>query len=136
MGEINEPGDIIYEFSRVAQGWSVFVPVMRPSTPYSLRRRVYFIVQGPSSAVMNNVNRVIDYSAMALVWKDTVQIKRLESGGTVWSNWPSDAIMTSGTILEKYQYSGKINIELSWPLIMPYKDRKKRYYQVVINKPN
>jgi len=116
-------------FERVAPGWAIFIP---ETSTANLRRRIYFIVQGPN-CTQKDGNHPIDYSAMALVWKDTVQIKRLESDGTTWSNWPTDADIADPT--KAYKYSGKVNVELSWPLELPYKDRKKRYYQVVINKP-
>jgi len=76
---------------------------------------------------------------MARVWKETVQIKRLKPGGVAsnsadWTLWPD--LTGSPTEYQKYQYSGKINVELSWPLELPYKERKTRYYQIVINKPD
>jgi Tfp pilus assembly protein PilV len=116
------------EFQRVAPGWSIFYP--KPAT--NQRRRVYFIVQGPN-CTEDSENRTIDYSAMALVWKSPAQIKRLESDGTTWSYWPANADIQDPT--KAYSVSGKINIELSWPLELPYKERKKRYYQIIISKP-
>ena len=113
-------------FPRVAPGWAIFTKYTSVS---NLRRRVYFIVQGPG-CTEDGDNRNIDYSAMALVWKEPVQIKRYD--GSAWTLWPAD-ISDPATA---YDYSAKINIELSWPLELPYRDRKKRYYQVVINKPN
>ncbi len=112
-------------FPRVASDWAIFSP---KSTVVNLRRRIYFIVQGPNCTTDGD-NRNIDYSAMALVWKSPVQIKRLESDGSTYSNWPSIAEANA------YTYSGKINIEISWPLNLPYTERKKRYYQIVITKP-
>ena len=126
-GDLNPPGtSTTHDFTRVANGWAIF----RPAGASDLRHRVYFITQGPN-CTEDGGNRNIDYSAMALVWKDTVQIKRLKAGGdpaisTDWELWPAPA---------SYVHSGKINVELSWPLELPYNQRKKRYYQVVINKP-
>lgn len=122
-GSINPPGTATtYAFTRVATGWAIF----KPAGALDLRRRVYFIVQGPN-CTEDGGNRNIDYSAMALVWKSSAQIMRLESDGTTWSLWPSSAT--------DYSNSGTINIELSWPLVLPYSQRKKRYYQIVISKP-
>ena len=124
------------DFKRVANRWAVFnVDGLSNNMP-----RIFFIVQGHNCTENDisgedKISRPVDYSAMALVWKETVQIKRLEPDGSTWSNWPSDTVMSTGTDAEKYQYSGKLNVELSWPLQLPYKSRKKRYYQVVINKP-
>ncbi len=61
-----------------------------------------------------------------------MQIRRLIAGGDAsqssdWQLWPDPA---------SYDVSAKINVELSWPLELPYAERKKRYYQVVINKPD
>lgn len=130
------------EFKRVANEWAIF----KVNSIGSNMPRVFFIVQGPNctenddgsiSPELDKISRPVDYSAMALVWKSTVQINRLESGGGgIWSNWPSDTIMSSGTISQKYEFSGMINIELSWPLELPYAERKKRYYQIVISRPN
>lgn len=114
-------------YPRVASGWAIFT---KYSDTANLRRRIYFIVQGPN-CTEDGGNRSIDYSAMALVWKEPVQIKRMDSGGT-WSDWPSD-VSDPATA---YDYSARINVELSWPLSLPYSQRKKRYYQVVINRPN
>lgn len=124
-------------FQRVAPGWAIFTKY-KSSQPAGLRRRVYFIVQGPD-CTEDGGNRNVDYSAMALVWKEPVQIKRMNSTGA-WKLWPAVPVDSDNpldpTLPESYDYSAKINIELSWPLELPYKDRKKRYYQVVINKPN
>lgn len=111
-----------YAFQRVAPDWSVFT-IDHSSAP-NLRRRVYFVVQGPN-CTKDAGNRNIDFSAMVLVWKSQVQIRKVEPDGTTWNTWTP-----------AYSISGKINIELSWPLEQPYKDRKKRYYQVVITKPS
>ena len=122
-------------FPRVAPGWAIFTKYTNVS---NLRRRVYFIVQGPNCTEDDAINRNIDYSAMALVWKEPVQIRRYN--GTAWKLWPSVPLDSDNPLDPKlsasYDYSAKINIELSWPLELPYKDRKKRYYQIVINKPN
>jgi type II secretory pathway pseudopilin PulG len=129
-----------YIFRRVAPGWAVFTVMPNPST---LRRRVYFIVQGPDCTEDAAANHNIDFSAMALVWKEPVQIKRMNSTGTweVWPANPSDSgdpktLPLDPTLSASYDYSSRINVELSWPLELPYKDRKKRYYQIVINKPD
>lgn len=125
------------DFKRVAPGWAVFKVDGVSNQP-----RSFFIVQGPnctendddSATTADKISRPVDYSAMALVWKEPVQIKRLESDGTTWSLWPD--LTGSPTEYQKYQYSAKINVELSWPLELPYTERKKRYYQIVINRPN
>lgn len=128
---------IFSNFARVAPNWAIFTPIISPT---NLRRRVYFIVQGPNCTESGGGN--IDYSAMALVWKEPVQIKRRQANGNwgVWPENPSDTgdpktLPLDPTLSASYTYSAKINVELSWPLELPYKDRKKRYYQVVINKP-
>lgn len=126
-------------YRRIAEGWSIFKT--QTTSPTNLQPQMFFVIQGPNSTE-DGGNRNIDYSAMVLIWKDIVQIKRLESGGSTWSNWPKDDDIYSdyptNTVIipaKAYEYSGKINIELSWPLVLPYSQRKKRYYQVVINKP-
>ncbi len=132
-----------YIFQRVAPGWAIFTVMPNPTTQ---RRRVYFIVQGPD-CTEDGGNRNIDYSAMALVWKEPMQIRRLKSGGDAsdsndWELWPPDTDIYSdaptNTVLASTAFakSAKINVELSWPLELPYKERKKRYYQIVINKPD
>jgi Tfp pilus assembly protein PilV len=136
-GDINTPGtSTTHAFTRVADKWAIF----KPAGALDLRRRVYFIVQGPNSTEDSD-NRNIDYSAMALVWKDTVQIKRWN--GSAWGVWPANPLDTGdpktqsldSALSASYDYSAKVNVELSWPLELPYKQRNKRYYQVVINKP-
>ncbi len=119
--------DFSTNFTRVASGWAIFRPKIDGSTPTDLRRRVYFIVKGPNCTEDGAGN--IDYSAMALVWKEPVQIRRYD--GSDWTLWPPDI----SNLAIAYDYSAKINVELSWPLELPYAERKKRYYQVVINRP-
>lgn len=101
-------------FPRVAEGWSIF----RTTTVALLEPQMFFIVQGPN-CTGDGGNRNIDYSAMALVWKSAVLFSCNDS-----------ALQPS-----PYIYSGQLNIELSWPLELPYSERKKRYYQIVIAKP-
>ena len=123
-------------FERVALEWAIFMPETS-----NLRRRIFFIVQGTNCTQNTGAHR-IDYSAMALVWKEPVQIKRWN--GSAWGVWPANptdpgdpkTLPLDPTLSTSYSVSSKINIELSWPLELPYKDRKKRYYQVVINKPD
>lgn len=124
-------------FQRVANDWAIFT--LQPVSG-THRRRVYFVVQGPS-CTKDGGNRNIDFSAMVLVWKSPAQIKRWD--GLTWSLWPEDSVIysdspTNSTIDETQAFdaSAKINIELSWPLELPYNERKKRYYQVVITKPS
>lgn len=120
------------DFVRVAPEWSIF-----KVDGISNKPRTFFIVQGHNSnqndtdtASDPKISRTVDYSAMALIWKSPVQIWRDHPDGTTgWEKWPPDADANS------YKYSGKLNIELSWPLELPYKERKKRYYQIIINKP-
>ena len=123
-------------FMRVAPGWAVFKVDGVNNQP-----RVFFIVQGPNCTENDSgsnvpdadrIQRPVDYSAMARVWKEPVQIKRYD--GSAWTLWPD--LSGTPTEYQKYQYSGKINVELSWPLELPYKERKTRYYQIVINRPN
>ena len=121
------------DFMRVEPKWAIFKVDGVSNQP-----RVFFIVQGPNCTENDvsgedKLSRTVDYSAMALVWKEPIQIKRMDSTGA-WDLWPD--LTGTPTEYEKYQYSGKINVELSWPLVLPYKDRKKRYYQVVINRPD
>jgi hypothetical protein len=112
------------DYERLSSGWAIF------KTPIT---GMFFVVQGPN-CLEDTGERSIDFSAMALVWKSPVQIKRWD--GSAWGKWPLDSVVTSALLSTKYQYSGKLNIELSWPLDLPYADRKKRYYQIVINNPN
>jgi len=126
-GDVSFGSSDVNSFPRVATDWAVFT---KYSGTAGLRRRIYFIVQGPN-CTEDGGNRNIDYSAMALVWKSPVQIRRLDSSSN-WTLWPAD-ISDPATA---YDFSSKINIELSWPLELPYKQRKKRYYQVVITKPS
>lgn len=129
-GDINPPGSSITDdFTRVASGWSIF----KPAGASDLRRRVYFIVQGANSTE-DGGNRNIDYSAMALVWKSPIQIRCLFSDSATWGLWP-DIDIVNDIDADIYQYSGQINIELSWPLELAYSQRKKRYYQIVISRP-
>lgn len=143
--------DFTNRYTRVATGWAIFCPKITSPTPTNLRRRVYFIVQGPNcteGTLASPLGHPVDYSAMALVWKSPVQIIRLIPNGDpnnsadwqkwppdtdVYSNVPTNTIIKSGTA---YDISGKLNIELSWPLTLPYAERKKRYYQVVITNPS
>lgn len=131
------------DFIRVAPGWSIFKVDNINNKP-----RTFFIIQGHNSnqndaSSGSKISRTIDYSAMALVWKSPVQIWRDNPDGTTgWEKWPSDSDIYSNaptnTIINEataFNYSGKLNIELSWPLELPYRERKKRYYQIVINKP-
>jgi type II secretory pathway pseudopilin PulG len=128
-------------YPRVANKWAIFAPKLKTISPApNTRRRIYFIVQGPNSTE-DGGNRNIDYSAMVLVWKSPVQINRYDGSG--WTMWPADTDIYSNsptnTIIKPdtaYDYSAKVNVELSWPLELPYAERKKRYYQVVITKPN
>ena len=126
-------------FKRVAPGWAVFKVDGVSNQP-----RVFFIVQGPnctendddSAGAADKLSRTVDYSAMALVWKSPVQIWRDNPDGVSgWGKWPT---FTEGTDPDStvYKYSAKLNVELSWPLELPYAERKKRYYQIVINKPD
>jgi hypothetical protein len=119
-GNIDEPGLSANDFMRVAKGWAIFIP---KTTVPNLRRRVYFIIQGPNCTEIGAVNRNIDYSAMALVWKSTAQIMQWD-GVTKWPVGATD-----------YSEVVTLNIELSWPLKLPYAERNKRYYQVVIARP-
>lgn len=86
---------------------------------------VYFIVQGPSNT------KVIDFSAMMLVWKSPV--KSLVATGnaanaTNWVEWPSSATYY-------YKDIAGLNIEISWPLEKNYADREKRFYYFVVSRP-
>ncbi|MFA6717188.1 MAG: hypothetical protein WC082_00995 [Victivallales bacterium] len=109
-------------YPRVASDWAIFKNLAGASG--ALEHQMFFVVQGPN-CTKDGGNRSIDFSAMVLIWKSQVQIRRLKSDGTTWEIWTPD-----------YDLSGKINIELSWPLELPYNERKKRYYQVVITKPS
>ena len=113
-------------FPRISSNWAVF-----KTKTSSLENKVFFVVQGPN-CTKDTGSRPIDFSAMALIWKEPAYIKRLKSGGNPavpadWEQWPTTA---------SYQYSAKLNIELSWPLELPYNERKKRYYQIIIKNPN
>ena len=111
------------DFSRIAPGWAIFHNNQSGNTT-----GIYFIVQGPN-CTEDGGDRSIDFSAMALVWKETSQIKRWN--GTGLELWPKDPEFSA----TPYKYSGKLNIELSWPLELPYNERKKRTYQIIITNP-
>jgi len=109
-------------FPRVANKWAIFK---------STQNGMFFIVQGPN-CTEDSGSRPVDYAAMALVWKSTVQIKHLKAHGVAsnpgdWLDFP---------LAPSYTKFGQLNIELSWPLELPYAERKYRYYQVVINNPS
>ena len=110
------------DYTRVAPGWAIF------HNDQSKATGIYFMVQGPNCTA-DNGDRSIDFSAMALVWKETSQIKRWNGSG--WELWPTGTEFSS----TPYKYSGKLNIELSWPLELPYSERKKRTYQIIITNP-
>ncbi|MDD5699480.1 MAG: hypothetical protein PHH77_12775 [Victivallaceae bacterium] len=117
------PLDTAGTFPRVAEGWAIF-----HAKTSALKNRVFFVVQGPNCTGTAGVHP-IDYSAMAIVWKSTITINTLANeGDTSWGTnvWPTTA---------DYTYFARLNIELSWPLNLPYAERKKHYYQIVIVKP-
>ncbi|MDD5697121.1 MAG: hypothetical protein PHH77_00760 [Victivallaceae bacterium] len=109
----------ITNFPRVADGWAIFS---------SIHNGMFFVIQGPNCTA-NQGKRSIDYSAMVLIWKSTVQTKVRRFDDTTWSEWPDSAASAA------YTYSAALNIELSWPLELPYSERKKHYYQIIIVKP-
>jgi hypothetical protein len=77
---------------------------------------VYFVLQGPQGSTK------YDFSAMFYVWKTPV---------TTWvydGSWKEDKD-------ESYANYAGLNIEVSWPVAMPYKDRQKRYYYIEIKNP-
>ena len=89
-------------FQRVAPGWAIFTKY-KSSQPAGLRRRVYFIVQGPD-CTEDGGNRNVDYSAMALVWKEPVQIKRMNSTGA-WKLWPAVPVDSDNPCIRSYSSS-------------------------------
>ncbi|MDD5728561.1 MAG: hypothetical protein PHV59_08365 [Victivallales bacterium] len=125
------------DFVRVASGWSIFKVDLDTSKN---KPRTFFIIKGPNCTQndvlgsTSKISRPVDFSAMALVWKSSVQIWRDKPDGTNWEIWPS---FTEGTDPDStvYYFSGRLNIELSWPLDLPYNERQKRYYQLIINRP-
>ncbi|MDD5599630.1 MAG: hypothetical protein PHV82_16920 [Victivallaceae bacterium] len=108
-------------YPRVAADWAIFKNLAGAGG--ALEHQMFFVVQGPN-CTKDGGNRSIDFSAMVLIWKSQVQIRRLDASSN-WTLWSP-----------AYDISGMINIELSWPLELPYNERKKRCYQVVITKPN
>ncbi|MCP3967938.1 MAG: hypothetical protein GY750_19310 [Lentisphaerae bacterium] len=81
--------------------------------------KVFFAVQGGE-----NANK-LDYSAMILAWKQPVDNY----------NWD---VATSAYVQDtdsNYLKSAGLCIEVSWPAIVDYADREKRYYYVEIKKP-
>lgn len=63
-----------------------------------------------------------DFSAAVLLWKSKIGNK--ESGGSSISWEPG------------YDEISALNMEISWPLTKPYKEREKRYFYMIIKKPS
>ncbi len=84
-------------------------------------RKVYFLVKGPVDSSGNLLSWKYDFAAMAIVWKSSVTSK---VPGTTNDNSDSS-----------YGNSAGLNIELSWPLALNYKEREKQYFYVELKKP-
>lgn len=64
----------------------------------------------------------IDVSAQIILWKSKMQ--------QVYSK--GDSYVSTG---KDYKYGVVLNMEVSWPIYVPYSEREKRYYQFTIANP-
>ncbi len=87
------------------------------ATDVSAKNAIFFICQG----VEDSASR--DFSAMIKVWKSPVSanFKKLNVPITESDN--------------TYDYSGGINLEISWPIETFYSQREKRYYYIEVLRP-
>ena len=68
---------------------------------------------------------LVDFSAICRVWKNPLSADYYDSGS---STWQSDTI--------DYAYALGINLEISWPVQLPYAQRQKELYYFELFNPN
>lgn len=83
---------------------------------------IYFVVQGPEGSVN------CDFMGMLKVWRSPVGMNFRIDSTTV-----ANPVLTNTDA--NYGWGGGLNIEISWPLQMPYAAREKRYYYVDVIRP-
>lgn len=106
------------------------------------KKGVYVIVRGePISVDIGESEAVIDFSGLLYVWKSEVgysYLKANHSGtesdkihdcGKAGCNFSSDKISGANN-----NQTIQVNMELSYPLSLPYEDRTKRYYSFEVKK--
>lgn len=83
---------------------------------------IYFVVQGPEGSAN------CDFTGMLKVWRSPVGMSfRIDSTAV------TDPVRVNKD--ENYGWGGGLNIEISWPLQIPYAAREKRYYYVDVIRP-
>jgi type II secretory pathway pseudopilin PulG len=78
---------------------------------------VFFVLQGPEGETS------YDFAAMIKIWKTPVTCRFM-----------NDNVAVTNTD-DGYNYSGGINLEISWPIEKKYIEREKKYFYIEANKP-
>lgn len=100
----------------IVQGSVGFQPGMNLFQPVSLAP-CFFLVLGSADF------KKTEFTAQIIVWRNKVD--RLATPATPA---PAPPQFT-------YEQAVELNMEVSWPINIPYDDREKRYYQFVITNP-
>ncbi|MFA6099243.1 MAG: hypothetical protein WC808_06965 [Patescibacteria group bacterium] len=114
-----------YTPTPIVTGWTIF-----PAKSAALKN-VYFVAAGPGN-YMNPAGVIFpttDFTGMILVWKSQLTYYRPNGNGAAppngWMSVTDDAYAT-GAVL---------NIEVSWPLEVPYDTRQKRTFYIEVTRP-
>jgi hypothetical protein len=83
---------------------------------------IYFVVQGPEGSAN------CDFMGMLKIWRSPVAMNFRIDSSTV-----ANPVRTNND--PNYGWGGGLNIEISWPLQMPYAERQKRYYYIEVIRP-
>lgn len=106
--------------------------------PHSSVNGLYAIVRGESRTVNSVTENSIDFSGMLYVWQSPAYHSRLEANhsgsdsgimhdcGKEHCSFSRDRIQSVRTV--------QINMELSYPLSLPYSERAKRYYSFEVQR--
>ncbi|MCF6175047.1 MAG: hypothetical protein L3J71_04730 [Victivallaceae bacterium] len=109
--------------SRIA-GWDLYQAYDADNGGTSgSKKQIYFLVHRSNSPDITPAK--YDFMATMAIWKSPVTVR-------IYTKTVGALEITESTLYDDF---AALNIEISWPLNKPYKDRQKRYYQFTIKKP-
>jgi type II secretory pathway pseudopilin PulG len=112
----------------VQPDWEIYRAAENDGTSGN-NKSIYFIIHRSNISATNQKPKY-DFMAQMTVWKSPVQLDvYVKNKGDIKFNF------NASTTPELYQYSGGLNIEISWPLSKDYESRQKRYFYYTINNP-
>ena len=104
------------------------------------KKGVYVIVRGePISVDIGESEAVIDFSGLLYVWTSDASYSYLNANHTgsetdKMHDCGKEGCSFSNGKIDKSSQTVQVNMELSYPLSLPYEDRTKRYYSFEVKK--